>query len=227
MTEPLDFEAVERQLNMANLADMEREVTERSPRLATRIAHFQAQFGIDAEDFWHALEADPQGPLAAVLAREARRQNVHEKAVEQFIKGLAHVENLRKLPSTGPRACYINADGQVVTGQTLLSALRPSKSIDFQWQTGTTTCYAAQKYTKEGGGTQDNEFNELVRLLQNFQRRTTNGIALFALVDGGFYDVQRLNRLRALTRNQAPHSFVISVNALQTQLLEMMTSHTG
>ncbi len=210
-------------MNLVNLDEMANEIPERSNRLATRIAHFSAQFDVPEEDFWRDLEANPNGPLAAVLAREARRQNVHENAAAEYVNRMAYVEEFRRLPSTGGNARYINADGQVVTGQQLAGAPRPSKSIDFQWRTGNVNCYAAQKYTREGGGNQDNQFNEVVRLLQNFQWRINNGAALFVLVDGPYYTNQRLTQLRGLTRGQAPRSYVTSINELQLILNQIAT----
>lgn len=219
--EPLDFENIEHQLNLDNLEEMAQEIPNRSERLATRIAHFSAQFDVPEEDFWRELDANSNGPLAAVLAREARRQNVHENAAAEYVRQMAHVQEFRKLPSTGRNALYINADGQVVTREQLAGAPPPSKSIDFWWRTGNVTCYAAQKYTREGGGNQDNQFNEVVRLLQNFQRRINNGIVLFVLVDGPYYTDQRLTRLRGLTRVQPPRSYVTSINELQPILNEI------
>ena len=216
--EPLDFDNIEHRLNLDNLQEMEQEIPDRSKRLATRIAHFSAQFDIPEEDFWRDLEANPNGPLAAVLAREARRQNVHENAAAEYVRQMAHVQEFQKLSSTGKNALYINADGQVVTGEQLAGAPRPSKSIDFRWQTRNVTCYAAQKYTREGGGNQDNQFNEVVRLLQNFQRRINNDTALFILVDGLYYTDQRLTQLRGFTRAQPPRSYVTSINELQLTL---------
>ena len=216
--EPLIFEDLEHRQNLANFIQMGEEIPQRSERLATRIAHFSAQFDIPEQDFWRDLEANPNGPLAAVLAREARRQNIHENAAAEYVRQLDNVEVFRKLPSTGPNAQYLNADGQVVTGQQLGQAPRPSKSIDFRWRTGNITCYAAQKYTREGGGNQDNQFNEIERLLRNFLPRINNGTTLLVLVDGPYYTEQRLARLRGFSRNRTPRSYVTSINELQPLL---------
>ena len=213
--EPLDFDAIEHELNLANLREMATEVPQRSERLAKRIAHFSAQFDIPEDDFWLWLDIDPTGPLGAVLAREARRQNVHENAAVEYLKRLENVEGFQKLPSIGNNARYINSSGQVVTKLQLGGSRPPSKSLDFRWRTGTVTCYAAQKYTKEVGGNQDNQFNEVERLLQDYQKRTANDTALFVLVDGPYYTKQKLDQLRSLTRNQSPYSYVSSINALQ------------
>ena len=221
----LDFEAIEHQQNLANRAEMAREIAERSERLRTRILHYAQQFDVAEADFWRHLDANPQGPLAAVLAREARRQNIHEKSAASYIERLPHVSHFKKLPSSGSNAIYINANGQFVTGHDLDGADRPSKSVDFQWHTGSVTCYAAQKYTKAGGGNQDNQFHEIESLLQNFLPRRNNSVALFILVDGPYYTEPRLEQLRGLTRLQNPRSYVASVNDLVPILRELADEH--
>ncbi len=166
------------------------------------------------DDYWTALEADPQGPLASTLAKEARRQNIHEQAAAGYVEQLAHIQLFQSLPSTGPNALYITGDGQFITKAALGNAPRPSKSIDFRWQTGNITCYAVQKYTREGGGNQDNQYLEVESVLRNYLQRVNNGVALFALVDGPYYTEARLNHLRGLRRLQTPFSYVASVNQL-------------
>ncbi len=223
----LDFDANERRRNAENLADVAQEIAERSDRLRTRILHFSGQFGIAEDDFWRDLDANPSGPLAAVLAREARRQNIHEHAAAEFIEALADVSDFRKLPASGNNAVYINRDGQILSGRQFAGAARPSKSLDFQWATAGVTCYAAQKYTKAGGGNQDSQFNEMELLLRSFQGRVYNGVALFVLVDGAYYNSQRLTRLRNLTRLQSPRSYVTSVNDLHEILRGIVRSSSS
>ena len=200
---------------------MQKEVQNRSPRLRKRILHFSEQFGLSELDFWKALEADPTGPLASTLAREARRQNIHEKHAADFITSMEHVSSFEKLPAAGANALYLNSDGQFVTRNQLGPAPKPSKSLDFQWNTQGIRCLAAQKYTKEGGGNQDSQFNELEQLLRNYLQRTNNGMALFVLVDGAYYNEDRLRQLYALVRERRPRSYVTSVNSLQDILNEI------
>ncbi|MDE2775262.1 MAG: hypothetical protein OXI77_04890 [Chloroflexota bacterium] len=164
---------------------------------------------------------DPTGPLASTLAREGRRQNIHEKHAGEFIMRMNHVSAFEKLPSKGPNALYLNRDGQLVTRRQLGRAPNPSKSLDFRWMTNGIKCFAAQKYTKEGGGNQDSQFNELELLLRNYLQRTNNGMALFALVDGAYYNEDRLKQLDALVRERRPRSYVTSVNSLQGILHEI------
>lgn len=217
----LDFEGNEKAINKRNLEEVAEEVANRSDRLATRIAHFSSQFGIPESAFWRDLDTNPSGPLASTLAKEARRQNIHEKAAAEYIENLPHVDYFRKLPASGRKAMYLTSDGQVTSGSELGLATPPSKSIDFEWRTGKILCYAAQKYTKEGGGNQDNQHIELETLLTNFQRRRNNDTALFVLVDGPYYTPSRLTRLQGLVRLQSPFSYVTSVNNL-LKFLERM-----
>ena len=214
--EPLDFERLEHLQSLENLSDMLEEIPDRSERSATRIAHFSEQFDIPEKSFGLDLEANPSGPLAAVLSKEARRQNVHEKAAMDYVKKLRHVSQFSKLPSSGPNALYVNSDGLIVTRGQLAGARPPSKSIDFRWKLGPLTCYAAQKYTKVGGGNQDSQFNEVEQLLRNFLPRTNNDTALFVLVDGQYFDATKLTRLKALFRHQSPYSCVVGINELQS-----------
>lgn len=219
---PLDFEANERAQNERNLAEVADEIAMRSDRVAKRIAHYSGHFGIPASEYWDALNADPTGPLASTLAKEARRQNIHERATAEYIANMPLVSDFRKLPAKGDNAIYITSDGQFVTGADLGDASKPSKSIDFAWQTGNITCYAAQKYIKEGGGHQLGSFIEMETLLTNFMPRRNNDTALFALVDGAFFTETRLNQLRGLVRLQSPFSYAVSVNELMP-ILESLT----
>ena len=219
---PLNFDAVEHELNLDNLQEMALEIPERSERLATRITHFSMQFDIPEEAFWEALEADPNGPLAAVLAREARRQRVHESAAAEYVGGLQHVENFLRLPFAGRHTLYINPDGQLITKGQLGAAPQPSEAIDFMWQTGGVICYAAQKYTREGGGNQGSRFDETLRLLENFQNHRDRNSALFVLVDGPYFDVARMERLGALVRIEPPRSYISSINELQQILNQLV-----
>ena len=211
---PLDFDTNEQRINQQNLADVAREIEERDARLAKRIRHFVGQFGVPEEAFWLALEEDPDGPLAAVLAKEARRQNIHEIAAADYVSHLPFVEDFVKLSPQGWQALYITTDGQIISGQDLAGADPPSKSIDFRWRTGTITCYGVQKFTKVGGGNQDNQFNEIEALLRQFLPRRNNDTALFILVDGAYYTESKLTQLRGLARLQSPFSYVTSVNSL-------------
>ena len=218
----VDFNELEHQISLANLDDMLDEIVQRSERLQTRVAHFADRSGIPEEDFWNGLQSDPSGPLAAVLALEARRQNTFKKAVAECVHKLDHVDTFRKLPSSGPSAHYVDERGRIITGRQLPDRRRPSKPLDFHWETGGITCYAAQRYIREEGGHQNTQFKEILSLLENFQHGSNDGIALFILVDGEYFDQSRLVQLRELAVHRNSVVYVTSVNALQPILEDMV-----
>lgn len=221
----LDFEEIEQQQNIANLDSMEVEIANRSDALGDRILRYSAQVDVPVQSFWNALDADPRGPLAAVLATEARRQNLHEDAAAEFIDMLDHVEEFRRLPRRGKGVHYIAEDGQIILRSQLgHREPRPSEAIDFTWETGNLTCFAAQKYTREGGGNQDSRFDETVRLLRNFQQHQDEGVALCVLVDGLYYTDDRMGQLQEWIREENPRSYVLSINELQQVLNQLMNA---
>ncbi len=93
-----------------------------------------------------------------------------------------------------------------------------SKTIDFEWNTGTIKCYASHKYTKNSGGAQDNQYKDIRNFMKNIRDNNTPNILFFAICDGNYYQnlsrsnmskMQILNRdfvkndkLKALTINE-------------------------
>ena len=214
--EALYFEELEHQQNLANLDAMEQEIADRSDSLTERIARYSGQFDVPAQEFWDALDAQPRGPLAAVLATEARRQNIHHESAARHIGQLDNVEGFHELPIHGGAVRFIGDNGQIVQrNQLARREPRPSEALDFTWQTGGITCYAAQKFTREGGGNQDSRFDETIRLLRNFRQFQDRDVALFVIVDGGYYTEERLEQLQELVREDAPRSYVLGINDLQ------------
>ena len=208
----LDFDEVEHQRNLENLDAMEEEIATRNDGLAERISHFSERYDLPMEAFWAALEANPRGPLAAVLATDARRQNIHEEAAANFIRQLDNVKEFRELPRQGRGVHYIAEDGQIILRNQLRSREpRPSEAIDFTWQTEDITCYASQKYTREGGGNQDSRFDETVRLLSNFRQNLDENVALFVILDGAYFTDNRLKQLQELVKDEGPHSYVVAI----------------
>lgn len=72
-------------------------------------------------------------------------------------------------------------------------------------------CYAAHKFTREPGGAQDHQRNELIRLLQLFKVSNDNKVALFTICDGPYYDNRTLSILCGHERKESPYSFACSI----------------
>ena len=65
------------------------------------------------------------------------------------------------------------------------------KSIDFCWKMNIDgieyNCYASHKHTNEAGGSQDNQFNDLMEFASNANQNTDTSCLFFAIADGKYY----------------------------------------
>ena len=118
---------------------------------------------------------DPLFALTSPRSRDDARERSRELVASDSIEGFS------KLPKAGRNALYITSDGEVKYGVELQA--KTSKSLDFRWNTGTTTCYAMHKYTREVGGNQDSQFKEMRELLQQFMRCPDETCILLIIVD--------------------------------------------
>ena len=88
------------------------------------------------------------------------------------------------MPAGGGDACYVCNDGIVRKGDVNKGL---TKSIDFRWEFDGNTYYAAHKYTKDEGGAQDNQFNDLCNFLINASKSKDENVYFLAIGDGDYY----------------------------------------
>ena len=206
---PPDYEAIEIEMWRKNAKEVADEVKSGSERLKERIGLYVSRFGFSEQEVRDKIVADSM--FAAYFAKEPRRMGFHEAAAAKWINCLSSVKNFKVLPKGGANAIYVTSDGNIQTGPL---KNRPGKSLDFMWETGKTICYAMHKYTKEGGGNQDSQFQEMVLLLRNFQSCNDKNCILFVIADGEYYHGKKMNELRNHVRSQPPKSYALSIQEL-------------
>jgi hypothetical protein len=136
------------------------------PALAKRIDNFAARHGLDRAEIIAALRGeDPETARAiatAAFATDPVKQNFGEQQAALYIRGMTRlVDQFRKLPTSGVNALSV-ANGAIVTNPGRDGEI---KSIDFTWRTGPYRVYASHKWTREGGGGQKHQYDELRRFL--------------------------------------------------------------
>lgn len=198
---PPDYDAIEKKLWKKNAGEVNARLDDNDPDLLQRIKTFIWRFGFGEHKVREKIQADKM--FASHFAKEPRRQGFHEKVAAQWIKELDAVDNFQVLPKYGKNAYYITSDGEIRSDMDS----RPSKSLDFRWDTGRTKFFAAHKYTKEGGGNQDSQFLEMKNLLLKFMVGAAEGCVLLVIVDGPYYTETRMAELRHFARTNAPKSF--------------------
>lgn len=155
-----------------------------------------------------------------VFIKEPSRQNLYEKLAGKYIESLEIVENFKFLSSGGKDAKYM-INGKMFKGCDLEGQAKDTKSIDFQWTVGNWEFYATHKYTKDGGGAQDNQYEDVQKFLHNTRDCNIKNTIFLAICDGEYYlakdsktgDETKIQRLQRLTDNKT--SFVMQINELK------------
>ena len=205
---PPDYDKVERELWKKHGSEVVILLDRQDPGLMRRIRTFCERFGFDEREVCEKIEDDFM--FACCFAKDAKKTGFEEKEAERYLRMFPDIIRFFKtLPKSGKNAKYLDKNGSIITGK------KPTgiKSLDFTWIVGNThiRCFAAHKVTRESGGAQDHQRNELLRLLQSFSRSKDAKIALFAICDGPYYNEQNLSMLREYARKEPPYSFACPI----------------
>ena len=217
--QPPDYDKVEQQLWKENGDEVRDLLENQDSGLLRRIRTFSDRFGFDKTEVCEKIKNDFM--FACCFAKNATRTGFHEREAEKYLRMFPDlIRSFRPLPSRGTGANYIDQMGNIVTGK------KPSqiKSLDFMWIAGNThiRCFAAHKFTRESGGSQDHQRNELIRLLQAFESCKDKNTAFFAICDGPYYDARNLSILREHVRNDPPYSFACPIGQVPNNVEKLI-----
>ena len=219
--QPPDYDRAEQELWEKNKSEVKNLLDKQDSGLLKKIRTFVNRFGYDEETVCKKIEEDPM--FACFFAKDPGKMKVHEKAAETYLGMFPDlIRSFSPLSAVGKKAKYINETGGIITGK------KPAgiKSLDFTWIAGDTgiVCFAAHKFTRESGGNQDNQFNELIRLLQAFKSCNDKKIALFAICDGPYYDARTLSVLLQHVREEPPYSFACPIDDVPENVKKLLKS---
>ena len=210
---PPDYESHVLDLWLENASVVPSLLSESDIHLLKKIETYSDHFKYTSTEIVEKIRNDPM--FAAHFAKEPRRQGVHEKLASKWLDEIECVSNFQVLPKSGANALYVDSDGEV---RKILQNPK-SKSLDFMWTTGKTTCYAMHKYTKQSGGDQDNQFKEMEALLRRFFECRDESCILIVIVDGPYYTDNKMASLQTITRTHPPKSYAVHIENVP-QILE-------
>ena len=202
---PPDYESHVLDLWLENASVVPRLLSESENHLLKKIETYSDRFKYTSAEITEKISKDPM--FAAQFAKEPRRQGIHEKLASKWLDEIECVSNFQVLPKSGANALYVDSDGEVRK----IRRNPKSKSLDFMWTTGKTTCYAMHKYTKQSGGDQDNQFKEMEALLRRFIECRDESCILIVIVDGPYYNDKKMASLRTITRTHPPKSYAVHI----------------
>lgn len=170
-----------------------------SKQTETKIYNWAKKFKLKPSKIRQKIINDDIFALHYII--EPARQNFYEKLAADYIKKIPNVSNFKNLPNSGASALVVQS-GSIFSKKKAQS--NASKTIDFEWDTYGYKCYASHKYTKDEGGAQDNQYNDLRNFMENSRQNNDDDIRFFAICDGAYYQHKDSNgdtKIKILNRD--------------------------
>lgn len=181
-----DYEWAITKARKKNLEDFRKNPSK--PEYLKKMKTFALKNGFPLEEV--ISEAIKNDFLACMFCKDPQKQSIHEKTAAKFIQDNKHVLKFKKLPASGANALFLH-DGKIITKKEHDKLRLTSKSLDFFWEikSGEETIqfYATHKYTNEGGGAQDHQYNEVISFLNNANQVKQPNVFFLAICDGSYY----------------------------------------
>ena len=203
-----------------NAKDVPRQIAAEERGMMKRVRTYCGRFGYEMQKVKDKINND--GMFAAWFSKTPSKQGMHEKIAAEYLEKINCINNFEILPKGGNEALFINAKGKILQrGAKSDTSAQDSKSLDFCWNTGGFICYASHKYTHESGGSQDHQFRDQKRFLENFRNHENKKAVCFAICDGAYYGQEKMRELGAVTRKEPPLSFAAHIEEVEEILLEI------
>src|SRR5262249_31176841 len=153
--------------------------------------------------------------LQAKFAKDPGKQGIHEKLAGAFIESLPGVEEFKTLSKNG----WVVFHGAVMLRKNLKEsgASKTAKTIDFKWQYKGSTFYASHKFTLQGGGMQDEQYEDIYDFITQARPSNLPNTYFIAIADGDYYKGNDTgtgtSKLDALKRHAHSHNvFAMSID---------------
>ncbi|VEU74719.1 Uncharacterised protein [Mycoplasmopsis citelli] len=130
----------------------------------------------------------------SVLMKDPKRQNIYEKTLLNHLKEAKIKAEI--LPNHGRNAYYLIND-EIITN--LDRKPKNVKSLDFKISLSNKEIFIVHKYTEVSGGSQDNQFQDVLNQISQIGKLTKDKI-LFCL-DGDYYNKNKINQLKTDNKN--------------------------
>lgn len=157
-----------------------------------KITNNAERYGLTYEEVLKSVLTDKVAYLN-VVGKTTSRQGLPEKVFKEYVEKEKIVSSIVKLPTGGKDAVYL-IDGVIRSRQDGLTDKEISaagvKSLDFKIVTKQGKIgYIAAKHTKIDGGSQDNQYNDILTTLKHY--KPNSDFLLIANVDGEYYTKHR------------------------------------
>ena len=218
MTKQLDYKKNYHEAVILNLDQVRALVLNNDRDMEIKITNYSNKYDLPILFIRNKILKD--NIFANQFAKDPSKQTFHQNLASDFISSLEGVKDFKTLPANGKNALYI-IDGKLGKENEIVKGT--SKSIDFYWRFNGYECYAAHKYTDVDGGSQDNQYTDLIDFLKNASLSKEKKTIFFAIGDGDYYQ-----RKHTKTKNEynnkieymnglygTKHSVALTINELE------------
>lgn len=168
-----------------------------------RLINFAQRYGLDVNDVIYKAQNDDVFALGFV--KDPARQNFHENFAAEYIKNLPSVTAFEQLPKGGRNAKTV-ISGMVVDYLQAQQTHKKQKTIDFEFNIVNSDnrlikVYASHKYTKDSGGAQDNQYENLINFMEHAKDNRDKDVYFLAICDGPYFqktDAHGLSKIERL-----------------------------
>ena len=127
--------------------------------------------------------------VQAFFAKDPQKQNIHEQTASSIIQENPDIKNFKNLQNNSLYLVSgIVMDKKEKQGKGFNIE---TKTIDFQWDYKEKRFYASHKYTKESGGSQDNQYRDLESFIKKANQSTKTTEYFIAIADGEYYQQKK------------------------------------
>jgi|SRR3989344_3779444 len=193
----------------------------RDKDLLKKISNFSKKHGFKEKEVVLQIKEDKY--LRSVFSKDPGKQKLHENIAAKFIESLSSVKSFRQLNHS---ELFI-VKGGVIPKKELIKqgSHKSAKTIDFEWETKNKKIYASHKYTKEGGGAQDNQYKDLQEFISESNQSNLQNTLFLAIADGAYYQtrdagagIKKIDYLKRLANKH--NTFALNINELEEFLVK-------
>lgn len=211
-----------------------------TPETMERIEQFSQRSGLSTDYIFNLLngseQKDLQKYIAAQIAINPIKQSSFERISLQWIRRRLPMINMVKSPGAGPDALRFH-DHKIVPTALITTPTTRCRSMDF---TGTLPVagaptlqlYVYHKYSRQQGGSQDNNFEDMVHFIHEANNANMIHTHFFAIVDGDYYHTPlkrrrctRADSLRSMVRSKRVH--VLRTSDMPDLITHIMQQHAN
>ena len=163
-----------------NLKQVQIDLGSNDKKLVYKIKNTAEKYGLKKEYVYEKIKVGDPITLA-FFCKDPSKQNFYEKIAMEYIKKIDIINSFEKLSGYALVGGKPNNDPKAKTQS-------KSKTLDFFFKYKHLKIYCSHKYTKDKGGAQDNQYNDLKNFIIEARDSNEKDTYFIAIADGNYYD---------------------------------------